>query len=177
MRSHSCQGYKVHRRAMLATAGATGATLLGLRVRDLLALEGTSHKPQAEHVILFWNSGGMSHIDTWDPKPGRPTQGEFEPIQTSVPGIQLTEIFPALAKQMKHLALIRSIAGTNSDHGRATYHLQTSYTPTGNVNHPGFGSVVVHEKQKIGDLPAYVTISGTAPGASYLGQRCEAHYI
>ncbi len=177
MRSQSCQGYKINRRHMLATAGAAGATLLGLRVRDLLALEGTAHKPKAEHVILFWNGGGMSHIDTWDPKPGRPTQGEFEPIKTAVSGIQLSEIFPELAKQMKHVALIRSIAGTNGDHGRATYNLQTSYSQTGNVNHPGFGSVVVHEKQKLGDLPAYVTISGTAFGASYLGQRCEAYYV
>src|SRR5437763_16719907 len=91
MRSQGCQGYKINRRAMLAAAGATGATLLGLRVRDLLAFESTSHQAKAEHVILFWNGGGMSHIDTWDPKPGRPTQGEFEPIKTSVNGIVLSE--------------------------------------------------------------------------------------
>src|SRR5207244_3608428 len=106
-----------------------------------------------------------------------PTQGELEPIKTSVTGIQLSEIFPQLAKQMQHVALIRSIAGTNGDHGRATYHLQTSYSQTGNVNHPGFGSVVVHEKEKLGDLPAYVSISGQPLGASYLGQRCEAYYV
>jgi len=177
MRSQCCLGYKVHRRAMLQAGAAGVATFMGFRVRDLLAAEGTSHKPKAEHVILFWNGGGMSHIDTWDPKPGRPTQGEFEPIETSVQGILLSEIFPTLAKQMKHVALIRSIAGNNGDHGRATYHLQTSYNQTGNVNHPGFGSVVVHEKPKLGDLPAYVTISGQALGASYLGQRCEAYFV
>jgi hypothetical protein len=126
---------------------------------------------------LFWNGGGMSHIDTWDPKPGRETQGEFEPIETSVPGIQISEIFPQLAKQMHHCSLIRSIAGTQGAHGRATYHLQTSYLPAGNLVHPGVGSVAVHELPKMGDLPAYISISGQAPKASYLGQRCEAYYV
>jgi hypothetical protein len=176
MKSSPCHGYRVTRRAML---GATGAAILGLSVRDLLAAEGTSrtNKQTCEHVILFWNGGGMTHIDTWDPKPGRPTQGEFEPIHTSAPGITISEIFPQLAKQMHNVALIRSIAGTNGDHGRATYQLQTSYNQSGNLNHPGIGSVVVHEKPKLGDLPAYVTISGEARGAYYLGQRCEAYFV
>ncbi len=174
MRSMSCQDYRISRRAML---GASGATILGLQVRDLLAYAGAHGKQQAEHVILFWNGGGMSHLDTWDPKPGRPTQGEFEPIQTSVPGMTVSEIFPQLSRQMHHCALIRSIAGVNGAHGRATYHLQTSYNQAGNLRHPGFGSVVVHEKEKVGDLPAFVTISGQARGASYLGQRCEAYYV
>ena len=72
-----CKEYKLSRRTMM---GATGASLLGLSVRDLLAFAGKDHAAKAEHVILFWNGGGMSHIDTWDPKPGRPTQGEFNPI-------------------------------------------------------------------------------------------------
>jgi hypothetical protein len=157
--------------------GATGATILGMQVRHLLAYAGTAGEQKAEHVILFWNGGGMSHIDTWDPKPGRPTQGEFEPIDTSVPGVQISEIFPMLSQQMHHCALVRSIAGTQGAHGQATYNLQTSYTQTPNIRHPGIGSVVVHEKQKVGDLPAYVTISGQAPKATYLGQRCEAYYV
>ena len=107
--SMSCQDYKLSRRSIL-TAG--GASILGLSVRDLLALEGTSHASKAKNIILFWNGGGMSHIDTWDPKPGRPTQGEFEAISTSVPGIEISEIFPQLAEQMHHCSLVRSIAGT-----------------------------------------------------------------
>lgn len=171
----SCLNYRMSRRAMLA-AGAS-ASLLGLNIRDLMAHAGSDHAPQAEHVILFWNGGGMSHIDTWDPKPGRPVQGEFEPIATSVPGIQISPIFPQLAKQMHHATLIRSIAGTQGDHGRASYNLQTSYLPGPNLRHPGVGSVVVHEKKKQGDLPAYISISGQAPRASYLGQKCEAYYV
>ena len=172
--SMSCQDYRVSRRALL---GAAGGSILGLSVKDLLAYAGTSHAPKAEHVILFWNGGGMTHLDTWDPKPGRPTQGEFEPIKTSVPGIQISEIFPTVATQMHHAALIRSVAGTQGAHGRATYNMQTSYQQSANLRHPGFGSVVVHEKEKQGDLPAYVSISGRAPRASYLGQSCEAYFV
>ena len=172
--SSSCHDYKMSRRAML---GASGASLLGMQIRDLLAYAGKDHKPQAEHVILFWNGGGMTHLDTWDPKPGRPTQGEFNPIATSAEGVQISEIFPQLAKQMHHCSLIRSIAGTQGAHGPATYNLQTSYTSAANLKHPGFGSVVVHERQKLGDLPAYISISGRAPRATYLGQRCEAYYV
>ena len=170
----SCKGYKMTRRAMM---GATGATVLGLSVRDLIAYAGSSHAPTAEHVILFWNGGGMSHVDTWDPKPGRPVQGDLEPINTTVPGIQISEIFPQVAQQMEHAALIRSIAGTQGDHGRATYNLQTSYLPGPNLRHPGFGSVVAHELDQKGDLPTYVSISGQAPRAGYRGQKCEAYYV
>jgi hypothetical protein len=167
-------GLCVSRRSMM---GAMGASFLGFSVRDLLAFAGTSHQAHAEQVILFWNGGGMSHIDTWDPKPGAPTGGEFEAIETSADGVRISEIFPELAQQMHHCALIRSIAGTQGAHERATYHLQTSYNMSANIIHPGFGSVVVHELKQQGDLPPYVTISGRAPRASYLGQTCEAYFV
>jgi len=169
-----CEGYRLTRRAML---GATGASLLGMSIPRLLAAAGKDHAAKAENVILFWNGGGMTHIDTWDPKPGRPTAGEFQPIKTSAPGVEISEIFPTLAKQMHHCALIRSIAGTQGDHGRATYQLQTSYLPGPNLIHPGMGSVVAHEMPNMGDLPAYITISGLAPRAGYLGQKCEAYFV
>ena len=170
----SCHGYRTSRRSML---GASGATLFGLQLCDLLAHAGTTSETKAEHVIFFWNGGGMSHLDTWDPKPGRPTQGEFKPISTSVPGLQISEIFPQLAQQMHNCAIVRSIAGTQADHGLGTYNVQTSYQSTPNIVHPGFGSVVVHEKPKLGDLPSFVSISGRAARASYLGQTCEAYFV
>jgi len=172
--STSCAGYKLSRRSFVTAAAGT---FLGMNVRALMARAGEDRPATAEHVILFWNGGGMSHIDTFDPKPGRDVQGDFEPIKTSVAGIQISEIFPQLAKQMKHVALIRSIAGQNGDHGRATYQLQTSYGQSANLQHPGIGSVVVSEKKSLGDLPAYVTIGGLAPKAGYLGQQCEAYFV
>ena len=87
-----CSDYALTRRRFLHGFAGT-ATLLGMPVSQLLSAGGKDGPVKAEHVILFWNGGGMSHIDTWDPKPGRPTQGEFDPISTSADGIQISEIF------------------------------------------------------------------------------------
>ena len=174
---NGCLDYHLTRRRMLQSAGmAASATFLGMPVRQLLA--NSSGAGKAEHVILFWNGGGMSHIDTWDPKPGRPTAGEFKPIGTSVDGIQISEILPRIASQMHHASIVRSIAGTLADHGLATYELQTSFLRTSNTTiHPGIGSAIVSQVEQMGDLPAYVTISGRAPRAGYLGQKYEAYYV
>jgi hypothetical protein len=169
----ACTDYQVTRRRLLKIFSAS---ILGMPVSQLLA-QANPGKGRAEHVILFWNSGGMSHLDTWDPKPGRKVQGEFAPIKTSVSGMEISEIFPQLAKQMHHAALIRSIAGTNGDHGRAQYELQTGFGQTPNILHPGLGSIVVSERQPLGDLPAFVSISGQAARAGYLGQKCEAYFV
>ena len=172
--NQGCLDYQMTRRRML---GLSSATLLGMPIAQMLARAGETKQANAEHVILFWCGGGMSHIDTWDPKPGRPVAGEFDPINTSADGIQISGIFPKLAKQMHHAALIRSIAGTNGAHGRASYQLQTSYNESGNLVHPGIGSIVTHEKDRLGDLPAFITVSGNARRAGYLGQKCEAYYV
>ncbi len=171
-----CPGYFMSRRSVL---GAAGGTILGLSMKSLVHAAATeaAASAKADHVILFWMGGGMSHIDTWDPKPGRPTGGEFDVIKTSADGIQLPEIWPLIAKQMHHISLVRSIAGTNGDHGRATYQGQTSYNQSSNLQHPGLGSVVVHERDAVSDLPSYISISGEAPRAGYLGQKCEAYYV
>ena len=169
----SCSDYHFTRRRVLQTFSAS---LLGMPVSQLVANTKPNHA-KAEHVILFWNSGGMSHLDTWDPKPGRKVQGEFNPIKTSVDGMEISEIFPQLAKEMHNTALIRSIAGTNGDHGRAQYELQTGFNQSPNILHPGFGSLVVHEREPLGDLPALVSISGQSARAGYLGQKCEAYYV
>jgi hypothetical protein len=170
---NACTNYQLTRRRMLKMFSAT---ILGMPISQLLA-RAVPGKAHAEHVILFWNSGGMSHLDTWDPKPGRKVQGEFAPIKTSVDGMEISEIFPQLAKQMHHAALIRSIAGTNGDHGRAQYELQTGFGQSPNILHPGLGSIVVSEREPLGDLPAFVSISGQASRAGYLGQQCEAYFV
>jgi len=170
---NACTDYQVTRRRLLKMFSAS---ILGMPVSQLLA-QANPGKGRAEHVILFWNSGGMSHLDTWDPKPGRKVQGEFAPIKTSVSGMEISEIFPKLAKQMHHAALVRSIAGTNGDHGRAQYELQTGFGQTPNILHPGLGSIIVSERQPLGDLPAFVSISGQAARAGFLGQQCEAYFV
>ncbi|MCX5659603.1 MAG: DUF1501 domain-containing protein [Planctomycetota bacterium] len=156
---------------------AGAATFLGLSLQDLVAFAGTDRPATADHVILIWFSGGMSHIDTFDPKPGRPVAGEFAPIKTSASGIEVSEILPRVAEQMKHATLIRSIAGVEGAHDRAAYHLLTTYRPTPQIIHPSLGSVVAHELAPGCDLPNFVAIGGRAPEASYLGNACEAYYV
>src|ERR1700722_2675087 len=70
--------------------------------------------------ILLWMSGGPSQIDTFDPKPGHPNRGLFKPIQTNVPGMQISEHFSRIAKLANHLAIVRSMTSKEGDHGRAT---------------------------------------------------------
>src|SRR4051812_50156232 len=109
--STACPGYHLSRRAFV---GAAAGTFLGMNVRTLVARAGEDRKATAEHVILFWNGGGMSHIDTFDPKPGRDVQGDLEPIKTNLAGIQISEIFPKLARQVEHAPLVRSNPGRKS---------------------------------------------------------------
>ncbi len=172
MEMQQSDGKRSRRDFLAATAG----TVVGLTSRALPASP-RNNAAMADHVILFWMSGGLSQLDTWDPKPGRPTAGEFRAIRTSVNGILLAEIFPRLAQQMKHVALIRSLTSSHDDHSAASYHLQTGHNPSPHLEHPGIGSVVVSQKRSLGTLPAYITINGLGPTAGYLGPESEAHFI
>jgi len=171
----SCQSYHVSRREFLHAAGTLGvASLLGMPVRELMAGNTTG---TAEHVILLWMSGGMSHIDTLDPKPGRKVGGEFQPIKTTASGVEISEILPTLASQMKHAALVRSINGVEGDHGRARYNVMTGYRMAPQLVHPGMGSIISSQRHQIGDLPSFVAVGGRAMSSGYLGQKCEAYFI
>lgn len=88
-----------------------------------------AEQPQAKSCILLWMNGGPSHLDTFDLKPDAKSnvRGDFKPIETSVPGIKISEHFPLLAKQMKHVAILRGMSTVESDHQLATYHLHTGY--------------------------------------------------
>src|SRR4029453_15499540 len=77
--------------------------------------------------ILLWMDGGPSHKDTFDMKPGTKDGGEFKPIATSVPGIQISEHFPKFPPLMKHATILRSMSTSEGAHGRAKVHLHTGY--------------------------------------------------
>src|SRR5204862_7298168 len=117
------------------------------------------------------------HIDTFDPKPGRKTAGEFKPIRTSASGIEIAEILPGIAAQMKHAAIVRSVNITNNEHGRAAYEVLTGYTQTPQLIHPTMGAVVAHEMEQVGDLPSFVAVGQRALSSGYLGHECEAYFI
>ncbi len=132
-------------------------------------------KPQFS-VILLWMSGGVSQIDTFDPKPGDPNGGPFKPINTSVKGLQFTELLPRLAKQADHLAIIRSVTHQEGDHGRGTFLMRTGYAEDGMTDYPSLACVLAKE---LGDgrpdLPLHISvapfkfISPSAYGSGYLG--------
>jgi hypothetical protein len=125
-----------------------------------------AEQPQAKSCILLWMSGGPSHLDTFDLKPDAPVgiRGEFKPIETSVAGIQISEHFPQLARQMQQLALLRSMSTIESDHNLATYHMHTGYQKrAGGVAFPSLGSIVSRELgQRDFPLPNFVCV-GSGP--------------
>src|SRR5215207_15665 len=99
-------------RRQLVQAGAAG--YLGLSLPQLLRADGapptTNKSRSADACIVIFLNGGPSHLDMWDMKPDAPAEvrGEFKPIATTVPGVQLCEHLPRLARWMHHATLIRS---------------------------------------------------------------------
>jgi hypothetical protein len=128
---------------------------------------------QAKSCILLWMNGGPSHLDTFDLKPEARTnvRGEFQPIETAVPGIQISEHFPLLAKQMKQVAVLRGMSTTESDHQLATFHLHTGYQKrAGGVAFPSLGAIVSKELgRRDFPLPNFVCIGPTARHATRAG--------
>jgi len=127
----------------------------------------------AKSCILLWMSGGPSHLDTFDLKPEAPVgiRGEFRPIDTSVPGIQISEHFPKLARLMEHAAVLRSMSTVESDHQLATYHVHTGYQKrAGGIAFPSLGSIVSQELGKRDfPLPNFVCIGGGSRFATRSG--------
>jgi hypothetical protein len=169
------------RRDLLRSATAGGlATFLGLPVRDLVAetaTRGLRGPARADAVILLWMGGGMSHLDTFDPKPGAATGGEFAAIRTAVPGVRVSEILPTVAARLQQATIVRSLIGESADHGGAAHHVLTSYPQVRELVHPSLGSIVADQVEALGDLPAFVSVGGEAPSAGYLGQTAEAYFI
>jgi uncharacterized protein (DUF1501 family) len=135
------------------------------------ATAGVKHKS----CILLWMDGGPSHLDTFDPKPDAPdnVRGQFKPIPTSVPGIQVSELFPKLAPLMHHAAILRGMSTAEGAHGRARYYMHTGYREgSGGLVHPSLGAIVSKE---LGSpefpLPNFVAIGGRSYGAGFLGAK------
>ena len=104
---------------------AGGLTLGGLALLDLLRLRAEGAvipEGRGKSVIMICLGGGPSHVDTYDMKPGAPAEirGEFKPIATRVPGIQICEHLPLLAKMMDKLVLVRSLVGAEDRHDAVT---------------------------------------------------------
>ena len=157
----------------LAAAGVTGGSLSGWF--DVLATHAASQKTGHKSCILLWMDGGPSHKDTFDLKPGTSNSGPYKPIDTSVPGIRISEYFPQLAKQMQHAALLRGMSTGEGAHGRAKYNLHTGYREgQGGVAYPSLGSIVAKELGCADfPLPNFVSVGNRSYGAGFLGTRYQ----
>jgi Protein of unknown function (DUF1501) len=142
----------------LSSAGVLGGSLSGW-LEGLAAA--TASSPQRKRAcILLWMLGGPSQMDTFDLKPGHANGGPFREIATSVPGLKFGEHLPRLAKQAKHLALVRSMSSKEGDHERATFYLRTGYRPQGPVQYPPIGSLLSKELDSPeSSLPGFVSIA------------------
>ena len=139
----------------------------------------TANNPRRQRsCILLWMTGGPSQIDTFDVKPDHPNGGEFKAIETSVPGMRVSEHLPNLARMMEHVVPIRSMQTKEGDHSRGTYYLRTGYAPQGPVHYPTLGSLVSNELGRDdSELPSFVSIgpyrnfSPAAYGPGFLGPK------
>ncbi|MCC2669597.1 MAG: hypothetical protein K0Q72_2068, partial [Armatimonadetes bacterium] len=102
-------------------------------------------KKTGKRVIILYLGGGASQLETWDPKPGRPTGGPFDAIETSAPGVRISELLPKLAKQMHHMAIVRSVnnSGMGPDHDGTGMSLGRRKDPF--VNYPSFAEIAAKE--------------------------------
>ena len=163
-----CDG--IDRRNFL-TVGAFGA---GLTLADQLRANAAPRGAQVptsapKAAIMIYLPGGPSHIDTYDPKPDAPAEfrGEFRPIPTAVPGVQLSEHFPLQARIMDKLAVVRSIVA-NDEHSDS--YVMTGYTEQVNRaatqgQHPSFGAVMSRLRAgQNSDVPPFVSLRGMSVG-------------
>src|SRR5947199_6701714 len=165
---HVTRAGAVSRRGFLRLA----ASAASLGIAGQLSSQAGELKKQDRACILLWMAGGPSQFETFDPKPGAPTQGPTRAIATSAPGVQIAEHWTNLARVMKELAVVRSMTSKEGNHGRATYLLHTSYAPSGGIVHPGFGSTVAKVLGAADfDMPQFVSVAGRSVGPSYFGVR------
>lgn len=168
--------FSISRRGMLRMASlgvAAGAVPSWMQA---FAADAVDHPERKKSVIMLWLNGGPATIDMWDLKPGHANGGSFKPIDTTAPGLQISENFPKLATHGKEMVVVRSMSSKEGDHGRATLFFKTGYLPVGAIQFPAVGSVVAHElAEETSDLPGFVSIgsgrNGSSLGGGFLGPR------
>ncbi|MDZ4784162.1 MAG: DUF1501 domain-containing protein [Planctomycetia bacterium] len=163
------------RRRFLGTMAA-GAVVggLGAFVGPAAAAQLAS---QQKRVLVVNMHGGLSQMESWDPKPGTDTGGPFRAIPTSVPGLHISELLPKTAQQMHRLALIRGVNTAEDDHGKGAYLMLTGRRAMAGLEHPHLGAVVA--KCNMPDdspLPGHIRITpggggGRGNDSAYLGAK------
>ena len=163
----------VSRRGFLST---TALSLLGVgampMLDGLLGAQDAGTVPlrpdaKAKNIIYLYMSGGMTHLDTFDLKPGAKTQGPTEGTKTSAEGVLISKHLPKLAAQMKHVVAVNSLTSNQGAHQQGQYLMHTSYVLRGTIKHPTIGAwMSLMMGARNATLPAHVAIGGGNNGAS-----------
>jgi hypothetical protein len=168
----------VSRRSFLRTMGTGTASLAAAGAfgwKEAVTVHAEELRKQGMACILLFMNGGPSQFETFDPKPGHANGGPTKAIDTALSGVQLAADWTNLAKQMKDIALIRSMSNKEGAHPRAVYQLHTGYLPSGAIKYPSFGALVSKELgQTDFELPYFVSVGGrfnNTAGAGFLGMR------
>ena len=166
------------RRQILGSAmGAAGAMSLGGLLQPAVAAD---MQKKHKQVLFIWIDGGMSQLESWDPKPNTLFGGPFRAIPTKVPGIHVSELLPRSAEIMQHLAIIRSVHTQDNSHSAGVARIQRGDPKNRGVTYPFFGSAVA---KLLGagnsGLPPYVWIKPGSSGfihqdAGFLGPQYGA---
>lgn len=176
---YSCKTdeHTIHRRKFLGGLAAGMGVVGGL---DFFAHPATAKKlaKTEKKVVVINMAGGLSQLESWDPKPKTRTGGPFRAIPTSVPGIHLSELLPEIAKQMKHLTVVRSLNTHTNDHGKGSYMMFYGRKQTPAEKFPQIGAVMAKAlgDQKDTSLPGHIKVSSGGSGnrnndAEYLGPK------
>jgi len=173
MARYACNSteHNLSRRGMLGVLGG-GVATVACGAGNLLA---NPLAKQHKRVLMVFLSGGVSQLETWDPKPGAPTGGPFRAIPTSAPGVHICELLPHTAMQMHRLALVRGLNTAEDDHGKGHYIMHTGRKQEPSVEYPHIGSVAakfVAEEEN--PLPGYLNI---VPGGGGGANAADAAFF
>lgn len=166
--SRTCDG--ASRRDFLKV-GALGATGLSLSSYLQMAEAGEVKKGTANAAIFINLTGGASHMDTFDLKPAAPDthRGEFNPIDTNVPGIQISEHLPKLAQCQDLYTILRGVSHTLGAHRLGSEYVNSGNRPLPSLEYPGYGAVISKELEAPRDIPPFVAIPRSRQKPGFLG--------
>ena len=138
---------------------------------ELLSTNADELRKNNKSAILLWMGGGPSTMDIWDLKPEAPTGGPFRPMSTTG-DVEICEHMPLMAKQMHHMAIVRSMSTREADHMRGRYYMHTGYVPNTSIEHPSYGAVLSHQLRRENlEIPQFVSVGGGSVGAGFLGMN------
>ena len=161
----TCETFRRFQRRDFLRIG--GASLCGLSLLDLLRARSQAAgapAPKAKQMIVCWMAGGPPHTDMFDMKPDSPAdyKGEFKPIDSKLPGLQVCELMPKLATLADKYTIIRSITTMNQpgDHSRAPMYWLTGNPrlPSGTAEYPMYGSAVSKFRPGPAELPTFAVL-------------------